>query len=102
MAQEILAAIGVAAPPLVIAKARAPPHQERSDLPDYGGVHPQYPDGPFPGSARQPIRIRNSSVPMRTLSPSFTGQGVSLATCLRLMKIPCGDWRSRMRMTPLA
>jgi hypothetical protein len=28
MAQEILKAIGVAAPPLVIAEARAPPHQE--------------------------------------------------------------------------
>jgi hypothetical protein len=47
MAQEILAAIGVEAPPLVIAKARAPPHQESFDVPvDYGGVDPLYPDGP--------------------------------------------------------
>jgi hypothetical protein len=47
MAQEILAAIGVEAPPLVIAKARAPPHQESFELPvDYRGVDPQYPDSP--------------------------------------------------------
>jgi hypothetical protein len=44
MAQEILKAIGVEAPPLVIAKARAPRQQERFDLPVDDGVDPQYPD----------------------------------------------------------
>jgi hypothetical protein len=44
MAQQ--EAIGVDAVPLVIAKARAPPHQESFDLSNGSGdgVDPQYPD----------------------------------------------------------
>ena len=43
-AQEILKAIGIDAPPLVIAKARAPPHQESFPLPVDDGIDPVYPD----------------------------------------------------------
>jgi hypothetical protein len=44
MAQEILKAIGIDAPRLVIAKARAPPHQESFPLPVDDGIDPVYPD----------------------------------------------------------
>ena len=45
LAQEILEAIGVNAPALVIAKARAPPEQECFDLPASDpGVDERYPD----------------------------------------------------------
>ena len=45
LAQEILEAIGVSAPELVIAKARAPPVQESFDLPASDrGVDEQHPD----------------------------------------------------------
>jgi hypothetical protein len=44
-AQEILKALKIEAPLLVIAKARAPPHQESFELPrDDGGIDPVYPD----------------------------------------------------------
>ena len=44
LAQEILEAIGIAAAPLVIAKARAPPRQESFEPGDDGRVDPVYPD----------------------------------------------------------
>ena len=45
MAKEILAAVGIEAAPLVVARAQAPPHQESFDLPvDYGSPDHAYPD----------------------------------------------------------
>ena len=47
MAKEILAAVGIEAAPLVVARAQAPPHQESFDLSlpvDYGAPDQAYPD----------------------------------------------------------